>query len=378
MRIAYYMPFKPLGHPVPSGDLVIGTELHAHLTRLGHSVLPVSRLRTRWIHWKPWKRVLAILERRRVVRRAQAFRPHVWMTYHSYYKAPDVLGPACSARLGIPYTVFQGIYATRPRNRWTTRGGFTRNTAALRSAAMVFTNKRRDEANLRRLLPAERLCYVAPGIDPEAFRHDSRARAELRAAWGIAEDLPVVLTAAMFRPGVKTEGLVQVIQACRRLRDAGRRLRLAVCGDGPGRARLVAEAQRAGLEDTLFAGRIPRPGMVRYYSAADVFAFPGVREGLGMVYLEAQAASLPVVAHGAWGAGEVVVDGVTGWLSDPQQPESFAGKLGRLLEDPDLRHRMGAAAAAHVRLRHNLEVNYRVLNEVLERVAGLPEPGRAP
>ena len=55
VRICFYMPFKPLGHLHPSGDLIIGTELFQFLQRRGHDVRLVSRLRTRWIYWKPWQ-----------------------------------------------------------------------------------------------------------------------------------------------------------------------------------------------------------------------------------------------------------------------------------------------------------------------------------
>ena len=51
VRIAFYMPFKPLDHPHPSGDLVIGTELFQFLRERGHDIRPVSRLRSRWIYW---------------------------------------------------------------------------------------------------------------------------------------------------------------------------------------------------------------------------------------------------------------------------------------------------------------------------------------
>jgi glycosyltransferase involved in cell wall biosynthesis len=368
VRIAYYMPFKPLGHPVPSGDLIIGSELGEHLAGRGHTVTLVSRLRARWIFWKPWKLLRVPLERRRILRHARTFRPQAWLTYHTYYKAPDLLGPACAGTLGIPYVVFQGIYATRPGKHWLTRPGFASNTTALQAAAMVFTNKRNDEANLRRLVPGERVCYVPAGIRPQAFRHDPQARQALRQAWGVAGDLPVILSAAMFRPGVKTEGLGQVIQACARLRASGRPLRLVICGDGPRRAFLEALARRSGLADTHFGGRIPRAEMARWYSAADVFAFPGIREGLGMVYLEAQAAGLPVVAYGGWGAVEVVADGATGCLADPCRPETFTQGIARLLDDPDLRRRMGVAAADHVRRSHDLESNYETMSRILERL----------
>ena len=53
MRIAFYPPFKPLGHPNPSGDLIIATGLYHYLQAQGHEMLTVSTLRSRWIYWKP-------------------------------------------------------------------------------------------------------------------------------------------------------------------------------------------------------------------------------------------------------------------------------------------------------------------------------------
>ena len=54
MRICFYAPFKPLGHPNPSGDLIIAKGLYDFLTEQGHEILLASNLRSRWIYWKPW------------------------------------------------------------------------------------------------------------------------------------------------------------------------------------------------------------------------------------------------------------------------------------------------------------------------------------
>ena len=73
----------------------------------------------------------------------------------------------------------------------------------------------------------------------------------------------------------------------------------------------------------LFLGKIPRPELYQYYSAADIFAFPGIEESLGMVYLEAQSCNLPVVAYQDWGGREAVVHGQTGLLSPAAHPSLF-------------------------------------------------------
>jgi len=369
LRIAFYMPFKPPGHPHPSGDLIIGTELRQFLRRRGHDVHLVSRLRTRWIYWKPWQWVRLLLEIARTRRLLQRFRPHVWLTYHSYYKAPDVLGAVCAPSCRVPYAIFQGVYATKRRRILKTKAGFYLNRYGLRRADTVFTNKRRDEINLRRLLPNDRLRYIAPGLFLDRFQ-PVPAGNRLKPVLPDGDNTPVVLTAAMFRPGVKAEGIARVIRACGAAARRGCRLHLVVCGDGAQRGNLERLAGKEGLERSVhFTGQIPRDQMPHVYGAADVFAFPGIEEGLGMVYLEAQAMGLPVVACQGWGASEVVRHNQTGLLSSPQDENQFVDHLVRLTSDNALRCRMGTAAARHVARYHDLERNYRDLEYELQRLA---------
>jgi glycosyltransferase involved in cell wall biosynthesis len=368
LRIAFYMPFKPLGHPNPSGDLVIGTELFQFLQGSGHHVRLISRLRTRWLYWKPWRWALVPMEITRVRRRVRQFQPHLWLTYHSYYKAPDVLGAICAPSLGIPYAIFQGVYSTKRRRRLKTQPGFWLNRYALRQANGVFTNKRRDETNLKRLVPNDRLHYIAPGIRPDRFTATPPDPAPLPQQW-IAGDRPVILTAAMFRPGVKTEGLARVIRSCGRLAEKGLRFQLVICGDGANQDVLKRLARHHLGESVHFAGRIPRDQMPHYYRSADIFVFPGIQEGLGMVYLEAQAAGLPVVACDGWGASEVVRHNETGLLSAPGDWPQFTRHIMRLLVDGDLRHKMGNAAAQHIACHHDLHINYKRLETQLAYLA---------
>ena len=362
------MPFKPLGHPNPSGDLVIGTELFQFLQGSGHHVRLMSRLRTRWLYWKPWRWALVPMEIARVRRRVRQFQPHLWLTYHSYYKAPDVLGAICAPSLGIPYAIFQGVYSTKRRRRLKTRPGFWLNRYALRQANAVFTNKRRDETNLKRLVPNDRLHYIAPGIRPDRFTGTPPDHAPPPHPWN-TDDRPVILTAAMFRPGVKTEGLARVIRSCGHLADKGCRFQLVICGDGANQDVLKRLARHQLGESVHFAGRIPRDQMPHYYRSADIFVFPGIQEGLGMVYLEAQAAGLPVVACTGWGASEVVRHNETGLLSAPGDWPQFTHHIMRLLVDSDVRHKMGNAAAQHIACHHDLHINYKRLETQLKSLA---------
>lgn len=364
MKIAYYMPFKPMGHPNPSGDLVTGTELYDFFRNRKHDIDLVSRLRCRWLYLKPWAWGRLAMEKASMVKKCRRRSPDVWLSYHSYYKAPDMLGPALCKRLQIPYVLFQGVYSTKRRRSLKTLPGFLLNRKALLSARIVFTNKQGDKLNLLRLLPADRVIYVPPGIHPNAFSFDPEARLTLRKSWQVGSR-PVVMTAAMFRPDVKTEGILEVIEACSQVIARGIELRLVIVGDGATREQLEREAQKKLPGAVHFTGKVSRSEMNRYYSAADLFAFPGIQESLGMVYLEAQSCGLPVVAFKDWGAAEAVVHERTGLLASVDQRQTFAENIERLIFDKELRRKMGQEAAGHVRRVHDLEKNYGIVEEKL-------------
>jgi glycosyltransferase involved in cell wall biosynthesis len=367
MRIAYYMPFKPLGHQHPSGDLIIGSELYRFLQSGAHQICQVSRLRLRWVYLKPWVWPVYLFHLARALRRIKRQRIDIWITYHSYYKAPDILGPACARLAGIPYIIFQGIYATKRKRQFKTWMGFVLNRQALMAADHVITNKLRDHVNLLRIVPSDRLSYVRPGIVCSRFAFDAASRKRLRAHWG-CQDLAVVMCAAMLRPGVKTQGVEIVIRACAHLAEQGLDFRLVVVGDGAGRKPLEALADKLLPGRVRFVGRVPRSDLQGHFSAADIFAFPGIDESLGMVYLEAQSCGIPVVAFRDWGAKEAVVDGETGLLSNAADTGAFEANIRYLLENKAARQAMGASAAAHIREHHDRDVNYLGLESVIQHV----------
>ena len=368
MKILFYAPFKPLGHDHPSGDLVTATEIVDYLIRQGHQVTAASSLRCRWIYWKPWLWPKLIVEKRRVVRRFLKEDYDLWFTYHTYYKAPDLLGPYASRKLTVPYVIFQGIYSTKRRRKLKTLPGFYLNKHVLCNPEHVFTNKKVDWINLKRLLPDERISFLAPGIYPDQFYFDANAREELRTQWNIG-DVPVIFSAAMFRPDVKTEGLTWVIRACGELLRRGNHLHLVIAGDGKEKDRLQRLAREQLPDRFHFAGEIPRNEMYRYYSACDMFVFPGIRESLGMVFLEAQSCGLPVVAFDNAGVPEAVRDGKTGFLVPLYAAKPFADAIERLLKNKDLRRQMGRAAQSHVRQRHDLNRNYQKMEARLQILA---------
>jgi len=360
MRICFYAPFKPLDHAHPSGDIVTATGIFDFLEQQGHQVFAASSLRCRWIYWKPWLWLKLLWERSRVVQKLSATPADLWFTYHSYYKAPDLLGSAASRKLNIPYVIFQGIYSTKRRRQWTAKPGFYLNKNTLRAANHVFTNKSVDLLNLKRLLPENRVTYVAPGIIPSDFSFDDSARTQLRKQWNVG-DKPVIFSAAMFRPDVKTEGLKWAIRACGELGRKGHPFQLVIAGDGKKRKTLQKLAAEQIPGRVRFVGKISRPELYRYYSAADLFVFPGIGESLGMVFLEAQACGLPVVAFDNAGIPEAVQDRKTGFLVPAHEMAPFVDAVKSLLSDRELRRQMGQTAKSYVREFHDLNKNYQEL-----------------
>ncbi|MFV0422410.1 glycosyltransferase family 4 protein [Oleidesulfovibrio sp.] len=372
MTLCFCTPFKPLDHPRTSGDVTIAKDLCNFMEQQGQHIYHVPYLGTDKIWRKPhlWPKYL--YRKAQVATSVCMKKPAAWLTYHSYWRAPDVLGPVAAAA-GVPYFIFAGAHSPKRAKESGARWGHDKNLKALQAAAHVFVNKRRDLPALHRVLPESKVSFIPPGIHTEMFKFDSRSRAELRKEWHV-RGASVVLTVAMLRKGVKTQGLEHVISACARLRARGDDIILVVVGDGPERERMEGIAKYALAGNAHFTGLIPREKLYKYYSSADLFAFPGINEGLGMVYLEAQAAGLPVVAWDHDGAPELVLTGKTGIITPSWNNDAFAHAIGLLAADGKIRRTLGDQARIHVRTTHQLNTNYGTVLNIMNRICGKTKP----
>ncbi len=369
MRIAFYAPFKPLDHPRPSGDQTIGRSLFRWFQEQGHQVREISRLRTRWIFRHPLEMAASILEQRRVLAELKEYPVDCWFTHHSYYKAPDLLGPFIRTNLQLPYVLFQPSYATKYRKKPATAPGFYLNRRALLAADCCLTNRRRDMVDLERIVAPGRLFFIPPALSTQRFSRDQQARERLRTKWQ-AGDRTVILSAAMFRDDVKSLGLARVLESCIRLQARGEQFLLVIAGDGCKRVWLEQLARRLSEDSVRFVGRLQPEEMREFYSAGDFFVFPGINESLGMVYLEAQACGLPVVAYANGGIDGVVEQGKTGFLTKLNDDAAFDAAILRLLQDKPLRQQMGRAAEFSVQKNHDLQKNYQQIDRIIEDLVG--------
>jgi len=369
VKIAFYCPNKPLTHPHPSGDQVIAQGIHSALNRLGHDCREIVQYRSRWF-WKTWSGWLGACRACFAALRAvRSFRPQIWMTYHSYYKSPDLIGPWISRQIGIPYVIFQPMYGTRRRKNASTSLGFRLNRWALSRSSHVFVNNLSDLEALHRILPSGRITYLKPGIDPEAFERNLEGGRQIRRQFGIPEGRFVILTAARWREGVKAESFRYLLGSLVQLKERFPDFALLVVGDGPMEPTLRTAAHSALPGQVLFAGRVPRHEMFRFYSAADVFVFPGIGESLGMVFLEAQSCGTPVVALNTAGVPQVVIDSETGLLVPQDDGQAMSQAIEGLARDPVRRRMLGDSGARFVRLERNLHRNYLRLSQQLEVLA---------
>ncbi|WNG80055.1 glycosyltransferase family 4 protein [Mycobacterium sp. ITM-2016-00316] len=195
--------------------------------------------------------------------------------------------------------------------------------------------------------PRARLERLSPGVDIDRFAPDTVSRAQLRARYGLG-DRPVVLCLSRLVP---RKGQDMLIRAFGRIRRRVPGAALVIVGGGPYRENLETLAQRAGVaDDVLFTGGVPGAELPAHHAMADVFAMPcrtrgaGLDvEGLGIVFLEASASGVPVVAGRSGGAPETVRDGETGWVVDGTDVDAIATAVSDLLADPATATRMGAA-----------------------------------
>lgn len=195
------------------------------------------------------------------------------------------------------------------------------------------------------------LHQLAPGVDTERFHPDVDGLL-VRRRHGLG-DRPVVVCVSRLVP---RKGQDTLIRAWPRISREVPDATLLLVGGGPYRGRLRRLAARSGVGDrVVFTGSVPAGELPAHYAAGNVFAMPcrtrngGLDvEGLGIVFLEASATGLPVIAGASGGAPDAVLEGETGLLVDGRDVAGLAERVIHLLGDPHTVSRMGKAGRAWV------------------------------
>jgi glycosyltransferase involved in cell wall biosynthesis len=221
-------------------------------------------------------------------------------------------------------------------------------------------------------LPAEKLVVILNGV--ELPKEPIPSPQEARAGLGLPLDGSVLGAVSRLEPA---KGIPFLIRALAQVDNAT----LVIVGDGAERAALEALANDLGVARRIHWAGHRRDGD-RLLPAFDLFVQPSLHEGLPNTVLEAMAAGLPVVATGVGGTPEVVVDGITGLLVPPRDPDALAQAITRLLHDPDLRLQMGQAGrervASHFTVARMVEQTEQLYEQLLAE-KGIPmDSDRAP
>jgi glycosyltransferase involved in cell wall biosynthesis len=203
-------------------------------------------------------------------------------------------------------------------------------------------------------VPASHIRIIPCGVDTERFRPGS--------VDGAKGEAPLILCVAR-QVAVKNLGLL--LDACALLLQRGVNFRCVMVGDGPCRGELEEKRSRLGLTKIVqMPGSAEQAEVLKWWQRAAVGVLTSDNEGMPVSLMEAASCGVPVAATAVGGVPELIEDGITGLLTPPNDAEALAAALARLLEDPDLRMRLGKAA------RQRAEEKFSVRNEV-DKLAAL-------
>lgn len=352
MSIAFYAPLKSPEHPIPSGDREMGRLLMRALERAGFTPVLASGLRA---YLPEGDCALADLKGQASAEAESLLeayasgareKPKLWFTYHPYYKSPDLLGPAVSQALGIPYVTAEASHAPkRASGPWAAAHAL--NQATLQAAHLHFCFTDRDKAGLLHLLEdPSKVAPLSPFIDVSHMpprtpnpRHDGTPAR--------------LLTVAMMRPDVKLDSYRMLAAALQDLQHLS--WTLDIVGDGD--ARPDVERAFAGIDHARLTwhGRLEPAELIKVYGRADLYVWPGFGEAYGMAFLEAQAGGAAVVAQDTKGIPSVVEHGRTGLLTPENDVGAFRDAVGGLVENRVRLAELGSAASTFVRAERSVE-----------------------
>ncbi len=335
-RVAFYAPMKSPSNAVPSGDREMARNLISAIKLNGAVVDLVSDLRIYDKTGVPQVQTQLRQAAQAEVERLIQDLPHdtqLWVTYHNYYKAPDLVGPAICRALAIPYVQ---IESTRAHSRLTGPWADFAQAAhkACDAADAIYYLTANDLITLQReKTHHQTLAHLPPFLPYRNLPAASNLRGPM-------------LSVGMMRHGDKLASYHIIAETLHHLTGSWK---LDIAGDGPARAEV--EQMMAPFGDRVrFLGQLDRETLQAIYGQASLFLWPGVNEAFGMVYLEAQAAGVPVIAQDRPGVRDVVL------TPDAPQPEegsqALAAQVMTLVNDPVKRKHLGETARHGIAQSH--------------------------
>lgn len=305
----------------------------------------------------PWHDTLALRSLRRW------FRANRFDVVHTHSSKAGIVGRIAARQAGVPFVAHTvhgqafHAYETWWKNQLYIRA--ERLAARYCDRIYAVAGAMVEQCVAARIAPADMYQVVYSGMELEPFL-TSRRDPELRRRLGIPDGAVVIGKIARLFELKGHDTLVAAAAAV--VRECPEACFLLV-GDGLLRGQLEAEIRARGLENHfVFAGLVPPTEIPALVGQMDILAHLSLREGLPRSVVQGLAAGIPAVAHPLDGTPEVVRDGVTGFLCPPGDSAAVAAALARLVRDPGLRRRLGAAGRERVRN----DFDWRRMVDVLE------------
>ncbi|MEP0940786.1 MAG: glycosyltransferase family 4 protein [Rhizobiaceae bacterium] len=366
-RIAFYATIKPPDHHIASGDRLIARNLMSALALAGYDVELASRhiaySKREADEYFEQRKSGALDEADRLIAELANSPPDIWVSYHPYCKAPDWIGPRVSAALGIPYVTIEAARTGQGFENGGDRWAKWRHEAqqGLKSADLHLAFKPTDTAYLRELLGEDApISMIAPFIDttiPEKL-----PAVDQPSHWRPGS--PVLVTTGMMRPGKKVENYRLLAEALTSLQSL--HWNLVIIGGGPEEDTIRSFFADIDPDRLHFAGIVSHEQVLATMRAADLFVWPGWKEPIGMVYLEAQMMGLPVAALDSMGVSLSVYHGRTGLLAAQDDQQGFVDNLSTLISHPSLRQDFGQSAQVSIAKKHSMAAAAGTLKAALD------------
>lgn len=286
---------------------------------------------------------------------------------HSHGKGAGLYGRLAGRLAGVPTLhTFHGIhYESYSSSGQALYLSLERRLARLTHTVINVSKSQEAEGLSLGLFNAEQSVVIPNGIDVAELDRTVALAPISRDALGLTRDDLVLGCVARFDP---VKGLDLLLRAVGVLVKRYHRLKLVLAGDGSEATKLRRLSEALGMGDRVFFAGVVEDAF-RLFPALDVYVSPSRKEGLPLAPLEAMALGLPVVATRVPGHLDVVAAGETGLLAEPGDSESLAAAIARLLDDPDLRKRMGQAGLKRVKEQFTVERMTGQIAEIYRRAS---------
>lgn len=186
---------------------------------------------------------------------------------------------------------------------------------------------------------------IPTGVNLDDFQNPY-SRKDLESRWHVPQKSKLLLYVSRIAREKNVDFLLEAAHGLAKKRDD---FHLLLIGGGPELEEFQKMVSRWGLSKRIiFTDMLPKKETNRYYGAADIFVFPSITETQGIVISEAMAAGVPAVAVDQMGPSDLIQDGVDGYLV-PLKTDEFAARIEQLLDDENLRTKMGYEARQHAR-----------------------------